>query len=616
MGAAVSTSARGFRGSFRHLRPPGSAAWSRLGGLRSLGSAAVFASLAAAGSPQTSLADEGCGCPQIAAVGGADPSEHVPQEITLQRLGRVMSTRAALYGGDWDQAMLALAHEIDPSGALQIWKRPAPPITDPNATFEEGGLSDYLIQGGGPGNVSLREYNEGAGHFMGDLVLTVAWINKYGETSFGLRKAAIRVARFLAGDLAAITVAKLQSYGQSPLGQAAQSGTTLGRYLSGQPSIQPPTPAAPPPVTVPQLRLAPSAPASVAAPAPTAQLPLAMPQLGLGPSAPASAKPQLPDSTARNVALAAANAATLAQDTLNDILIVAYQRPGEIFPHRPGELEVDRLDLANAALDILLEVNDKGAYQGIFTLKPGMLSDSSLVASLVRLASMRAAFGGSAAPGSKLDAVACKAFAVLVRLSDIAAPGGGASYRGGPTGTFDTGASWPGPINTLWHDFLLRDFVFNLRESDRPQAAARRSALLLAGFADGAEATRIADIMFDTVLHWADQIYGSEMDVPAAGSNVNFMLATMRDMAAYEGGPMRDTSRAAYQAELGKQFANLQQQSDSGYPYNTYWSSRGVLLLLAKWKASSPDWDPAIAAPLCAANEHVAEGGLWPEDGP
>jgi len=160
-------------------------------------------------------------CPVIAAIA---TSEHpapgkVHQELREADLQAIFSNRVVIYGGSWSKALAALAHDIDPTGALKIWNGTLPQA-ETTVALEEGGLTSWLVTGkmlpvarsGNPWRYAANPMQ-----IMDAILKTIARSNKYGEPEFHLRDDLLRLAHALAGDLWDL-----------PL-DAAQPGTETGR---------------------------------------------------------------------------------------------------------------------------------------------------------------------------------------------------------------------------------------------------------------------------------------------------------------------------------------------------------------------------------------------------
>lgn len=422
--------------------------------------------------------DRKCGCPVIAPVATSarpDPRK-IQNELSFTALEMMFSNRAARFGGSWDKALLALAHEIDPGGALRIWKAPAPAPSAPAFHVDEGNFSKLLISGVPPApyrggnpwrNVMNPEFISVA------IIETIARSNKYGEPAFRLRETLLRAGRFLAEDLAGV---------------------------------------------------------------------------------PPDAERQ--DPRARQIAAVAYQSRSLLMSYLE-----ALQSAGD-GSTRPvsAALQLDDADLANAALDLVLSVDDKGRREGLFSFRKQ--DGVRLIDALLRLAAMRPVFGGPAPPNSPLDAVGCKAHSILVALADAGAPHG-AAFRAELWLTLSAQTTGP----------------------PTPLVNAARSVLILAGFATAKEAADAMDLLF----RMADMARRDDQAVARAVT-----LEMMRALEAFAGGPGRDTFRAAAGARGTVIFEDFQKRQDAGAGGPT------EQRVIKEWAAAKAGWRPRMAAALCA----------------
>jgi hypothetical protein len=110
-------------------------------------------------------------------------------ELTYDDMEGLLSNRDRIYGG-WDEALKALAHDIDPDGSLGISHGPPPVPVDKTVTLKEGRLSALLVDQRNTKGIDI-------GSTVVQLGITIARANRYGEPSFGIRKVATQAARFL-----------------------------------------------------------------------------------------------------------------------------------------------------------------------------------------------------------------------------------------------------------------------------------------------------------------------------------------------------------------------------------------------------------------------------------
>lgn len=149
-----------------------------------------------------------------------------------------------------------------------------------------------------------------------------------------------------------------------------------------------------------------------------------------------------------------------------------------------GTLALDDLDIANAALDLLRATDSSGRTTGTYTPRDDYDAEH-VVQNLLSVADGRPIFGGKSAPGSREDAVACKAFETLVWI-----------------------AQYDKPHAELFRSALLgvigREIpIAALPEGNLPRLRAARSALALAGVATPQEANELHHTMFEYLTAWS-----------------------------------------------------------------------------------------------------------------
>lgn len=188
-----------------------------------------------------------CGCPKMPVLATSDKpaAGHAEFETNLSAIEQALSNRYEMYPGGWDDAMVAWAHELDPSGALKIWDRPAPAKKRDAPALEEGLVTGLLLRISTPrdadprtsGSPSLKAQQE-ANQLAFHLVHTLARINKYGEPQRGLRQASLAILRFFADKAANISYDATEKVPRAitlrQIGQAVR-GVTAGYVLGGIP---------------------------------------------------------------------------------------------------------------------------------------------------------------------------------------------------------------------------------------------------------------------------------------------------------------------------------------------------------------------------------------------
>lgn len=165
------------------------------------GSLVTAGRVSAAGKP--TVAGKECGCPPMPVVATSKERAkgHVKYEMTVAQIEKAFSNRHAMFAGGWEDAMVALAHDLDPAGGFRMWDRPRP-AANPRIPLEEGTLVRKMLNPGDMRDPRNTTYNDPTIF----LLHTLARINKYGEPEHDLRAATLSVLRFLADDLGNIPV--------------------------------------------------------------------------------------------------------------------------------------------------------------------------------------------------------------------------------------------------------------------------------------------------------------------------------------------------------------------------------------------------------------------------
>jgi hypothetical protein len=244
-------------------------------------------------------------------------------------------------------------------------------------------------------------------------------------------------------------------------------------------------------------------------------------------------------------------------------------------------LELTRFDLADAALDVLRSVDAKGTETGLFD--PRTEYEIPVIDTLLDVAAGRSTFGGPATPGSPLDAVACKAFVTLVRLTDKDFPG-----------------TWPlrqkllDAVDDLGG--VSGDYAEPLRHA---RFEAAQAALALTGPADADEARGDVDAM----IPWA---------VGYAGTDANGTLTTPQQLGdhidaikffeANADAPLGE-NRDAVAAEVQRDLQNIKVRVTGGT------ASSDERTFLGAWSTDEVDTTLASIAgtPVCTSGNCATE---------
>ena len=153
-----------------------------------------------------------CNCPKLAVIN--DDAHVAPgknaNELTYDDLHALFGTRDVRYG-NWANAIAALEQEIDSGGTLGIAKQPQPAAVD-QRPIVEAVAAHALVTGEQPvpgQSPSTNPFNSRWAYQTGysgvvqtHLIETLARAEKYGEPAAGMRDTALRLAHFLAVDLA------------------------------------------------------------------------------------------------------------------------------------------------------------------------------------------------------------------------------------------------------------------------------------------------------------------------------------------------------------------------------------------------------------------------------
>ena len=420
-------------------------------------------------------ATSSCGCPTLPVVATSkNPTNgHVYNELSEIDLEALYSNRDVLYGGSWDKGFHRLAEDLDPDSRLKIFDGASEPPVHPEAPIEEGSVSSWLLTGQVPrtGSNGWRSNNPSAGAIE-PLVATLARINKYGEPSIGLRAYVLRAARFLTNDLANVPAAA----------------------ITEPPSAGPPTGAGTRGVRA----------RSLAFQARAALINLIV---------------------AVDPFVFARDAANSDGERIRRVLgtrqapggsVRAYNGPAQA--GRSELLPLDGFDMANAALDVLLSIDDKGATSGVF--EPREDDRKRLVDALVQVASGRRIFSGTATPNSVQDAVACKAYNTLVAIAATESDKNG-KFR---EHLLDGWGAWSYHAIGSCDDCVRASFPFN-----RSAAIAAGAAMIATGVANAAEAKKLAHATTQIAL-------GHVSSESTPYPRLDVLLATMKGLEGHVDG--------------------------------------------------------------------------------
>ena len=463
--------------------------------------------------PPTTAAAGACGCPHITPIATSEKPGpgRTAFELSADDIDWAFSNRLTRFNGDWDKALLDLAHAIDPGGSLQLWSDPAPVADQSAAPLVEGDLTRFLISGppdpstlqpapfplpGEDPRVAMGKYLFGAGRISGivlDLVATIARADKYGEPAFGVRDAALHWARFLADDLSRVPEARARA---SPAGQRIE--LVRGQALYTLQSI----------------------------------LNLAI----------------RPDPRWSNV--------IPREGRLHFVRRYPDDTTAGALPS--AALALDVYDLASAALDVILAIDNKKQTKGLLGYMgrpthfdpegrpiwnsedaPGGAASLLVQQTLIELAALHSRFGGPAPSGSPAEAVACKALSVLAGLADRKLAHSAALRR------------------NLWAWMILDPaWAYGQFKADpfaAPRYRAIRAAALLAGLDDGEEARLVAPFAIFRLEQRSIYAFSEPPPNPSWSKNdVAGALQTLRDVLTYATGPGRAAFAAVVNTHLDR----------------------------------------------------------------
>jgi hypothetical protein len=464
--------------------------------------------------PPTTPPVGGCGCPHITPVAGSDKPDpgRAAFELSPNDLDWAFSNRLARFSGDWDKALLDLAHAIDKDGTLQLWTAPAP-VADPKAApLVEGDFSGFLIAGypdpstlppaphpipGEDAHVSMARYLYGPARVSGimlDLVATIARADKYGEPAAGTRDAALHWARFLIDDLSRMP----------------------GRVVPNNPLAQR--------ISVVRLQAVYTL---------ESILEMAI----------------RPDPRWSNI---------IPREGRMHFVVRNLKDPkaGDM---PANALALDVYDLASAALEIVLSIDDKKQTTGLlgymgrpdhFDPDGYPLSDGDgpaqgvstflVMRGILEFAALHSRFGGPAPPGSPAEAVACKALSVLAGLAARTLPHSTAMRR----------SLWGWSMGQIrWGEGAA-----DADPLQAPRYRAMRAAALLAGLQDAGEARLIARLMLVRLEQSSIRLYRDQPppDPPWKKDDVAGALQSLRDVTTYATGPGRSAFTALVNAHLDR----------------------------------------------------------------
>jgi hypothetical protein len=287
---------------------------------------------------------------------------------------------------------------------------------------------------------------------------------------------------------------------------------------------------------------------------------------------------QLQDPAAQQIAnasLGARGAMFAALTNVTPVMIAgrAANAPQQV--NRQDELPLTEFDRANAVFDIYRSVDDNGNRTGLFTLRPYIFEESSsLLNTLLTLASARSQFGGAAVPGTPQDSMGCRAFSLIVDLAD---------------------ARTKGAVGL--RDYLVDQYSMESKIRGASRLEVVRTAIILAGIESADEAKRLAE----TIIKYGLQTGGA---LPPAQVCAE-ISALLRGLEQSAGGPGRDTHRADFTQAVNARFEQIRKQWDSGQ------GSPEQKTLLDAWDAGGTAGKPAGLNGACAPAPGDIKGRIF-----
>ena len=171
---------------------------------------------AAPSNSKSDLDRGGCACPELPALPSDKPPVpgHVHDELSEADLEAMFSNRDLIFSG-WGKGLNALAHEIDPGGAMKIWNGPAPKPVHGDITLKEGGESGLWVghplpransyAGGSRTELLARNpwsWQVTPETLAGAMLATLARTRKYGSPKYAFRQELLTISLFLGETLA------------------------------------------------------------------------------------------------------------------------------------------------------------------------------------------------------------------------------------------------------------------------------------------------------------------------------------------------------------------------------------------------------------------------------
>ncbi|MGH9809416.1 MAG: hypothetical protein ACRD9W_19550, partial [Terriglobia bacterium] len=243
-------------------------------------------------------------------------------------------------------------------------------------------------------------------------------------------------------------------------------------------------------------------------------------------------------------------------------------------------LKLDLFDVANAALDVLLSVDDKGKQHGVLSFSRPEADE--VAAALLELAAARPFFGGPAEPNSPQDLIGCKAFAILVALAGSRIEG--AEQLRNAVLQYSIGSA-------LGLDVAIAGLGQNTIAKVRADVAVSQAALVAVGRMEtGIEAERTAYALFINVRSYVSVLDSGQRTFQGPEAT-QAILTLMRSLVRYAGGAGEDGLNAAINRHMDDMIESARLPGGAGI-------TPGMREFIEMWENTAPQWGGRVVG-LC-----------------
>ncbi len=250
---------------------------------------------------------------------------------------------------------------------------------------------------------------------------------------------------------------------------------------------------------------------------------------------------------------------------------------GPLLPgQQPNDLKLTVFDYANALFDVYRSVDEDGRESGIYSLRQDD-REEQLFTPLIVLASARQFFGGTAAPGSPEDSIACRAFSLLVQLAHPDTKGSAALRRQ--------------LLNAYAHEVALGT-------ANPQKQAVLKTALIMAGVETPDEAARLVTSILEIGLTARQET----MDHAIAQT-----VSTLLGLIHSAGAARRPTQRQAIADAVKAGFDALIKRNEG----NTVVGSEVERRLRDAWLAGGTAAETAQVNPVCSSDSGESKGKIF-----